>query len=197
MAYPPINTKVWSCVGSAGVVDVADINKVDFVGSVVKLHGIEIGNPVAEAAMVEPPPGVAERRGEVAAPRSVPTQAVIRFGVTPNLFSAGILYQLNLFGKCGSGQIDARLIWVVRPQINTPVGLTELPLVSATVAAGYPHVDPNFFVLRQSDASFGGGDMVDDATYYVEATLSASSRIESTIINPPQLAVVEIVIAEP
>jgi hypothetical protein len=44
MPYPPLNTKIWSCVGSAGVVDVADIGKVDFVGSVVKLHGIELAN---------------------------------------------------------------------------------------------------------------------------------------------------------
>jgi hypothetical protein len=49
----------------------------------------------------------------------------------------------------------------------------------------------------QSAESFGGGDLVDDAYYYIEATLSASARIESIIINPPELAAVEIVIAEP
>ncbi len=196
MPYPPVNTKIWSCVGSAGVVDVADIDKIDFVGSVVKLHGVELGDTNASRDVFEPSRAIVEQPlGAIPLDRPVQTRAVVRFGITPNLFSAGNQYGLNLFGKSGRGQIAARLIWVVRPGINTPVGLTEVPLVGVGIGPGNP--DQYSFVLQQSEGSFSGGDLIDNATYYVEATLSASSRIESIIINPPELAVVEIVIAEP
>ncbi len=188
MPYPPINTKVWSCVGSAGVVDVADIGKVDFVRSVVKLHGIELVN----ASLIS---NVAERPSAPAAVGSVQTQAVIRYGITPNLFSSGVFYTLNLFGRSGNGQIGAKLIWVVRPNLNTPVALKEVPMVTAGIGFGNPNRFS--FVLQQGDASFGGGDLVDNATYYIEVTLSANSRLEAILINPPELAVVEVVVAAP
>jgi hypothetical protein len=126
MDYPQINTKIWSCVGSAGVVDVADLGKVDFVGPVVKLHGINIGATNAASDVVESPRPTAEQPRATPALRSpVQTQAVVRFGITPNLFSGGIFYTINLFGKCGSGQIDASLMLVGRPEMNTSVEVTN------------------------------------------------------------------------
>jgi hypothetical protein len=100
-------TKIWSTAGSAGTVDVADLTKVVFYGSVVQLGQaaptIENSTPDAEEQIVVD--GVQE-------------QAVIRYNVTPvdGLFpsaqSPAPAYTLTLRYRVGEGRIVAKLIQV-------------------------------------------------------------------------------------
>jgi hypothetical protein len=57
--------KLWSCVGSAGIVDPADVGKVVFAGPVAQMPGLVL--PDTGNTAVAPPP----------------TKAVIRYPVTP------------------------------------------------------------------------------------------------------------------
>lgn len=194
------NSPVWSSAGSAGTVDVADISKVQFNGSVVRLPGIYLSRE--DAATVESVIERTERAapviaaeggegGERVAVGLIQMQATIRYQIAPNIFTEPNLYTLNLFCRRGGGEITAKLIWVVRTALNTPAALTEVPLV--TMASQNP--DPLSFVLEQANDSFQSGETL--STYYVEVTLTAYSRLGMVIINPPELAVVEAVVALP
>jgi hypothetical protein len=77
--------KVWTTVGSAGTMDQADLEKVHMLQSIVQL-GVDLGSTQGAAAAAR-----------VAIP---PTQAVVRYNVTPvdGLFfpTAKFTYQLQL-----------------------------------------------------------------------------------------------------
>jgi hypothetical protein len=59
--------KLWSCVGSAGIVDTGDIGKVVFAGSVAQLPGVVLQPPQPGTSAVVHPQ----------------TKAIIRYSVTP------------------------------------------------------------------------------------------------------------------
>jgi hypothetical protein len=164
-------------VGSTGVVDVADLPKVEFRGSVVRLHGIYLANAPPEP-MIAGTPGI------------VKTQAVIRYQVAPNVIVPGTNYGMNLFCRRGYGDIAARVIQIYRPTPEAPAALNETPVCTLTSQNSHPLS----FVLEQSSDNFQSV-LVND-TYYVEVTLTAYSRLEVGIINPPELGVVEIVVAQ-
>lgn len=65
----PASDQLWSCVGSAGVVDVADFGKVQFVGSIVKMTGSD-GTTTAHAKVP-------------AAIKATKVQAVVRYEIDP------------------------------------------------------------------------------------------------------------------
>src|ERR1051325_8414960 len=95
------SNKLWSCVGSAGIVDPADIGKVVFVGSVAQMPGIVLAPPETGPRAVVAPP----------------TKAVIRYPVTPvdgvALQSHPIeRYVLNVLARQGRGGIHVRFLQV-------------------------------------------------------------------------------------
>src|SRR3984893_3006425 len=59
--------KLWSSVGSAGIVDPADIGKVVFAGPVAQMPGVVLAPPQTAATAAAPSP----------------TKAIIRYPVTP------------------------------------------------------------------------------------------------------------------
>jgi hypothetical protein len=174
------NTRVWSSAGSTGTVDVDDVAKVQFSGSIVRLHGT---NLVIAANDVE-------RRGAgVQTPTEV--RAVIRYQVAPNVFEIGVLYALNLLCRRGSGEISARLVLINRPDLVSPGTLNETQVIGFGSLNPYPM----YFVLEQSAESFQSIEVND--TYYVEVTMSAYSHLAEGIVDPPELAAVEAVVAFP
>jgi hypothetical protein len=84
--------KLWSCVGSAGIVNTADISKVVFAGCVAQLPGVVLAPPNTAA-------------GAVVFPQ---IKAVIRYPVTPvdgvALATTPIeRYVLNVLARTGWG----------------------------------------------------------------------------------------------
>jgi hypothetical protein len=166
----------WSSAGSAGTVDVADIGKVVFVNSVVQLPGVDL---------------VVNREAQLAALPVVQTEAVIRYGVTPVegvLPGQGFaLRALRLRYRDGSGRVVAVLI-----QVDIATG-TETPTASFDSEA------PGLTRSNEFQVNLPGLGMALDFAnnaYYVELTLTASSRPPVPILFPPKVSVIQLVPAQ-
>jgi len=171
------SNKLWSCVGSAGTVDPADIGKVVFAGSVVQMPGVVIG-PVEPGARVSVPPR----------PQA---KAVIRYSVTPvdgvALQSKPLeRYALRVVARTGSGGVHVRFLQV--PMITGPAtqigetALIDFPLQDGFAAAG-------FNVFSSVNVSAPELDFVNNS-YYVEITLNEA--VGGLDINPPGVALIQL-----
>lgn len=160
----------WSSAGSAGTVDVADISKVAFANSVVQLQGVDL---------------VVNQTPELAAFPAVQTQAVIRYGVTPVQWAlTGVELGLRLRYRDGSGRVVAVLI-----EVDIATGIEK-------AATNFDSQAPGLTPSNAFRVSLPGpGTVLDftDHAYYVELTLTASSRPPIPILFPPKVSVIQLV----
>jgi hypothetical protein len=177
---------MWSTVGSTGTVDLADVGKVIFAGSVVQLPGVTGG-------------GTRGAQGEsgAASPEAVGfplTTARIRYDVTPDAGVNRFLLILKLLYRGGAGRVVAKLVQVAIPQ----VGVTEVPqpAVTETTLLTFDSAAQEFsgeFQAREvafSSTDPGKLDFVNNA-YYVELSLIAREG-PVVLINPPAVATIQI-----
>ena len=164
--------KLWSCVGSAGIVDPADVGKVVFAGPVAQMPGLVL--PDTGNTAVAPPP----------------TKAVIRYPVTP-VDGVGLQtnpvegYFLKVLARQGRGGIQVRFLRV--PIIAGPsseIGETP-PLIDFPIQNAHPGFD----ITSRSAPSQPELDFVNNC-YYVEITLS--ERIGPITLDPPGVAVIQL-----
>jgi hypothetical protein len=172
---------MWSTVGSAGTVDLADVGKVIFAGSVVQLPGI---GPVTTHV---------QRETGVASPEAVvlPKKTVrIRYDVTPdagvNLFSLN----LKLLYRSGEGQVVAKLVEVGIPAgPESVVSENALLIFDSNDSVG---PDPEIFQARVATSTPSNPRKLDFANnaYYVELSLIAPA--ERLLTNPPAVSAIQI-----
>lgn len=168
--------------------DLADVGKVVFAGSVVQLPGIsEVIKAQREASAASP-----------AAVGFVTTTARIRYDVTPDAGVNRFALILKLLYRSGPGQVVAKLVEVAIPE----VGPSEVPenAVSETTLLTFDSQSavssPDKFQAREVaflPTDPGKLDFVNNA-YYVELSLIARQRepIISPLINPPAVATIQI-----
>jgi PASTA domain len=173
--------QLWSSVGSAGVVNINDIGKVEFTGALVKLQGSDTtqAQTVTTEAIV-----IGTTR----------IQAVIRYEITPvrGLVSSGpIGIALQIYGRRGDGDIQARLMAVSIPKVPT-ISVTELPLITYEDQV----TDRLQFVPDTSEPYVGPMDFVNDS-FYVELTLRQLVRLGAIPLHPPAVASIHLVAYAP
>jgi hypothetical protein len=166
--------KLWSCIGSAGIVDTADVGKVVFAGSVAQLPGIVLEPPEPAASTVVRPQ----------------TKAVIRYPVTPvdgvALQSSPIeRYFLRVLARLGRGGIRVRFLQV-------PIVTGPTPKIGEIALFDFPIENGNagFNITSHSNVSAPELDFVNNC-YYIEITLNES--IGPVVIDPPGVALVQLV----
>jgi hypothetical protein len=178
---------MWSTVGSTGTVDLADVGKVIFAGSVVQLPGVSSGG-VSDSPIAS---GVASTEAAVF-PK---TTARIRYDVTPDAGVNRFLLTLKLLYRGGSGQVVAKLVQVSIPQ----VGISEVPepAVSETTLLTFDSAadQPASSEFQAREVTFlptdpGKLDFVNNA-YYVELSLIAREG-PVVLVNPPAVATIQI-----
>lgn len=171
-------TKHWTTVGSAGTVDEADVNKIEFSKSFVQLKG---SSPIVIQGVAKAEATTTESRDTKATSEaiiSLPTEsAVVRYNVTPvdGLFTAspyGTGY--NALGMtvrylAVQGRVVVRLVEV---DVYTGLEVERMKFDSATQPAtngyvtrgvGYPLPNWKFDFVQKA--------------YYIETTLSRSSIV--------------------
>jgi hypothetical protein len=176
---PDDSQKLWSSVGSAGVVNLPDIGKILFNQSVAQL------GPASPVVI------------HTVEPSALPTQtitAIIRYGVVPvdGVYipdsSLGIALKLRYRG--GDGHVLAKL-----KQVNIETGVEALPIL--TFDSGPPMPASNDFQTQTSPVNDVELDFVTNA-YYVELTLSLTEpRIARPPHYPPALSVVQLCFGQP
>jgi hypothetical protein len=166
--------KLWSCVGSAGIVDTGDIGKVVFAGSVAQLPGVVLQPPQPGTSAVVHPQ----------------TKAIIRYSVTPvdgvALQSNPIeRYFLRIVARLGRGTIRVRFLQV-------PILTGPTPTIGEIALFDFPIENRNggFNVTNRSNVSAPELDFVNNC-YYAEITLSESSG--PVVIDPPGVALIQLV----
>jgi hypothetical protein len=172
--------KLWSCVGSAGIVDTGDIGKVVFTGSVAQMPGIVVDPPeIATRAVVRPQ-----------------TKAVIRYPVTPvdgvalrfNAIDPSKppeRYRLDVLARLGRGGIHVRFLEV--PIVTGPTPeIAEIPLFDFPIQ----NDNAGFNITHFVNVSAPELDFVKNC-YYVEITLSES--VSPFAIDPPGIALIQLV----
>jgi hypothetical protein len=177
---PDDSQKLWSCVGSAGVVNLPDVGKILFNQSIAQLGP---ASPVV-VHQVEP--------------SALPTQtitAIIRYGVVP----VGGVYippmsflgtALKLRYRGGDGHVLAKL-----KQVNIQTGVETPPIV--TFDSGSPLPASNDFQTQNSPANAVELDFMANA-YYVELTLSLTEpRIARPPNYPPAVSVIQLCFGQP
>lgn len=169
---------MWSSVGSVGMVDVGDISKVVFGGSVAQLgHGVG---------------GIVVNHGVVARVISLPqTTATIRYAVTAEGFQGTELglWRLQMRYRTGIGRVSATLIEVdlgaaVVPPVTGPVVETSLLTVESSISSGDQFVTYYVTATPGSDQSRHILDFNRHA-YYVVVTLSGE---EILVGSPPAIS---------
>ncbi len=169
--------QLWSCIGSAGIVNLDDMENVEFSGAIVKLRG------------TDPTKSSAKAKVESVFPEQK-IQAVIRYELEPvrgllpsNLFGMA----MQIYGRRGSGDIQAKLIAVTIPTVPTAAP-TETPLIT--------YIDQNTDRLHFiTDVSPSFDQMIDfvNNSFYIELTLSAVVRIGAILVDPPEVAAIHLV----
>jgi hypothetical protein len=156
----------WSSVGSAGIVNIPDINKVVFDGAIVQLIGEGTGG--TEAERFPPPPKIS------AVLRYPVSQADLSFG--PGVVDMRVRY------RDGAGTVLVDLI-----QVSLVTG-------EETVLLGLDSTDYNrqndFHVQISVDENFPGVDWVNNA-YYVVLTLTGPGG--PAVTTPPAVDIMQIV----
>ena len=171
--------EVWSSVGSAGAVNIADLGKVFLNGSIVQL-GIGLGGgATAEAASVG-----------ARAPFStqpVLTHAMVRYGVAPSdpLEVEGNPLGLRLRYRDGEGYVVARFI-----QVDLLTG-TDFPLINWDSRKFPLTLERNNFRLNEEFGNVRALNFTSNA-YYVELTLSALESPIRPLSFPPAVSIIQL-----
>jgi hypothetical protein len=174
--------KLWSSVGSAGTVDVADQQNVIFYNSIVQLGAASPGGIISEASIGPPP---------------VVVNAVVRYDVTPvdGVFQGPediVNFTLRLRYRDGDGWLVARFIVVV---IDTGVEVEYVRFdTRGTNLSGAPLGGNNNFVTNIGQAPSWGPIPLDfvDNTCYIELTLSAVIYGNRPLAYPPAVSVIQL-----
>jgi hypothetical protein len=165
----------WSSVGSAGIVNIPDINKVAFDGAIVQLigEGTGVGTEQARAERLPRPPEIS---------------AVLRYPVS----------QADL-GTFGPGVADMRVRY--RDGAGTVlVNLIQVSLATGeeTVLLGLDSTQFNrqndFHVQISVDETFPGVDFLNNA-YYVVLTLTGPGG--PVVTTPPAVDIMQILAGLP
>jgi len=174
--------KIWTTVGSAGILDQVDLAKVSLHQSIIQL-GVDIAT-TATHAETAPPAAIQFGAGF----RTV--QAVARYNITPvdGLFfphvpSSPFHYGLRLRYL---GHVTAKLI-----EVDLATGSeTVLVLFDSTAFPGSP-----FFQVQTAFATNFEGvlDFVNKA-YYVEATLVAPTLV---VGHPAAISIIKVIAEQP
>jgi hypothetical protein len=170
--------KLWSSVGSAGIVDTADIGKVVFAGCVAQLPGVVLAPPNTAAGAVVFPQIKAVIRYPV-----TPVDGVT-LAVDPTTHRPIERYFLNVLARTGRGGIHVRFMQV-------PIVIGPTPEIGETALFDFPlpNDHPGFNITRRSNVSAGELDFVNNC-YYVEITLTETSG--PAVINPPGVALIQL-----
>lgn len=163
----------WSSVGSAGIVNIPDINKVVFDGAIVQLIGE--GTGITEGARTErlpPPPTIS------AVLRYPVSQADLTFG--PGVVDMRVRY------RDGAGTVVVALI-----QVSLATG--EETVLLELNSTQYNRQN-NFHVQISVDETFPGMDWMNNA-YYVALTLTGPEGPEVT--TPPAVDIMQILAGLP
>jgi hypothetical protein len=171
--------KIWTTVGSAGILNQVDLAKVSLHQSIIQL-GVAIAPPATQAAIAAP---AADQFGA-----GFPTlQAVARYNVTPvdGLF----------FDQVPSSPFHFSL--QLRYMGNVTATFREVDLTSGSDRAlvlfestAFPPIRPFFQVNRAFAKDFEGVlDFVKKA-YYVEATLVASALVAG---HPAGISIIKVI----
>jgi hypothetical protein len=176
---------MWSSIGSGGVVDVGDLTKVVFGGSVAQLgHGIG---------------GIAVTRSTIARAISLPqTTATIRYAVPEDGFqgTAVGVWRLQMRYRTGTGRVSATLMEVdlgvvIVPSVIGPVVETPLLMVESAVPSGDEFVTYYATATPRSDQAKHVFDFNNHA-YYVVVTLSGE---EIVVGYPPAISTIGLFLA--
>jgi hypothetical protein len=171
---------MWSNVGSAGTVDVADIRKVVFINSVVQL-GLSLLPPLPRLAAAAAPPALLFPE----------VQARVRYGITPQLVASVALLKLRLHFRDGAGQVIATLIEVGIPfsigGSENAVPETSLITFDSQLFPGNRSEFRTHEVLGTANRAL---DFVNNA-YYVELLLKAPERPIVTP-DPPAVSTIQL-----
>ena len=182
--------KLWTTVGSAGTVDVADQEKVIFYNSVVQLGTGYSGGRVGNA------PGSLGSEAGVAARIVKPflVSAVVRYNVTAvdGVFPGeGANLALRLRYRDGQGWLVARFI-----QLNLALGSENV--IGLFDTRGVNHLgDPlggnnNFVVDYVNPGGLFDLDFTTDV-YYIELTLSAMESVSTIPLQyPPAVSAIQL-----
>jgi hypothetical protein len=172
--------KIWTTVGSAGILNQADLAKVTLHGSIIQL-GVDIATP--------PPAAAARPLSQIGLPT---IQAVARYNVTPvdGLFfdqvaSNKFHYGLELRYL---GHVTAKLREVDLHTGNDPD--EGLVLFDSTKFAA----SPSFKVETAFAAQFEGVLDFANKAYYVEATLVAPALV---VGHPAAISIIKVVAKQP
>jgi hypothetical protein len=175
--------KIWTTVGSAGILDHVDLAKVSLHQSIIQL-GVAIAPPAAQAAAA---PSAAAQLS----PGFRTMQAVARYNITPvdGLFfqqvpSSPFHYGLQLRYL---GQVTAKL-----KEVDLATG-SEKDLVLFDSTTFLP-ISPFFQVKKAFATQFEGIlDFVKKA-YYVEATLVAPALV---VGHPAAISIIQVIAEQP
>ncbi|MGA3023489.1 MAG: hypothetical protein ABSF98_01830 [Bryobacteraceae bacterium] len=181
---------MWSTVGSTGTVDLADVGKVIFAGSIVQIPGVSstgVRNAHRES-------GAASHEAVV-----FPlTTARIRYDVTPDAGVNRFLLTLKLLFRGGSGQVVAKLVQVAIPQVGVyevpEPAVTETTLLTFDSAAQDPSGEFQAREVTFLPTDPGKLDFTNNA-YYIELSLIAREG-PVVLINPPAVATIQLFEAE-
>jgi hypothetical protein len=167
---------MWSSVGSAGTVDLADFGKVVFAGSVVQLLGIGGVHPETRVASPE----------AVVLPK---TNARIRYDVTPDAGVHLFSLHLKLLYRSGEGQVVAKLVEVGIPSAPENMVTETALLIFDSQINGGPA--PDEFQARDATSTPTNTRQLDfdNNAYYVELSLIAPER---PLTNPPAVSAIQI-----
>jgi hypothetical protein len=171
--------KVWTTVGSAGILSQADLARVSLHESIVQL-GVDVLPPVSMRSAA-----AQFSDAEALVGPNFPTiQAVVRYNVTPVeglFYTGGRIFHYLLQIRC-RGQISAKLMQV---DIETGAETQLIPDASMSFQAS-----PDFqvqTVWAQEESTLL--DFVKNA-YYVEATLIARDQV---IGHPAAISIIKLI----
>ena len=180
--------KAWTCVGSAGVVNLPDIGKIIFNNSIAQLGP-------ASSVVVGPP---AESAADAKLLRTQTTTAVIRYNVVAvdgvylvhDPSAPPFVQVLRLRYRDGAGHVSAKLI-----QVNLEFG-TEL--TQFQFDSGFNNPVSNDFQIGTSDPKGLELDFLDNA-YYVELTLTLTEPLltERPPAFPPAVSLIQFGLTPP
>jgi len=169
---------MWSSVGSTGAIDVGDIGKVIFSGSVVQLGdgagGVVVNHSTAAQAILLPQ-----------------VTATIRYEVAPADINGTALgnWKLQMRYRSGNGRVTATLTEVALggatvPPVIGPVVETSLLTVGSTVPSGDAFVTYNL-ALDPISPNFRHVLNFNNNAYYVVVTLSGEGLV---VGHPPAIS---------
>lgn len=180
----PAPNPLWSSVGSTGIVNLDDMNNVQFLGTIVKLKGSD--GPVITTA--EKPTTV------ITTPK---VQAVVRYEITPDpgLIAEQAGIALRVYCRRGSGDIQAKLIRVGIPTAPVPSLDQETLITYNNNNTDRAHFLSDTTAPFQGEPGHVPGAPILDFSnnsYYIELTLSGHLPQGPLPNHPPEVALLQL-----